>query len=239
MKKCPNCGQRYSDEDNFCYHDGAPLLIEFRERPDMTANVSRKSTEIVDRLGGVKLQYLMIGFLAIVFASIAMSVYDRFREAVPIAVGATAKTQKVLPTPESTITARASTIDLPVEKQAIRLRLEEWRSAGENRSSDQIAQSYASSVHYYARQNATRGFVMKDKSRAYARFSSISITLEIISITVAPDGQTSKVLIDKEWSFSGNGHSQGKVRQELRLTKSDNKWLINGERDVRVYYKTQ
>jgi hypothetical protein len=72
--------------------------------------------------------------------------------------------------------------------------------------------------------------------RAYERYEVIDIQLDNIKIT--PESETSaSATFDKTWTFkSSKKVSTGSVQQEFTFIKKDGKWLIDGEKDVKVYY---
>jgi hypothetical protein len=95
---------------------------------------------------------------------------------------------------------------------------------------------YAPTVDYYSKRAASAAFIRADKQRAFSRYDSISIDISNLSVTVDASGRSATAVFDKEWDFSGNGSSSGKVRQMIRLRNVDGEWLITAEKDLKVYY---
>lgn len=115
--------------------------------------------------------------------------------------------------------------------------LEKWKSQSESGDLDAYMNSYADTVDYYKKSGASRSFVRNDKQRAFSRFDSISFNLSNVSITPDASGERATAVFDKEWEFLNNEKaSSGKVRQQLLLKKIGGKWLITGEKDLKVYY---
>lgn len=143
------------------------------------------------------------------------------------------------------ITENAAPEKTPIpaaEKEKIKTdvvnRINDWKSDGEAIDLDSYMQNYAPTVDYYNKKGATAAQVRSDKLRAFSQFDSISI--DITNMTVTPDatGETATAVFDKEWFFESDvKSSSGKVRQELRFRKINNKWLIAGEKDLKLYYK--
>ncbi|MDQ3322521.1 MAG: hypothetical protein M3525_08855, partial [Acidobacteriota bacterium] len=68
-------------------------------------------------------------------------------------------------------------------------------------------------------------------------YDSVNIDISNLKITQDESGENATALFDKEWNFEGDAsNSSGKVRQQLTFSKIGGKWLITGERDLRVYY---
>jgi ketosteroid isomerase-like protein len=110
-----------------------------------------------------------------------------------------------------------------------------WKERLEARDLNGTMSYYAATVNYYRRANATKAFVRNNKNTALSRFSSISISISDLSVSVAATGQTAIAEFDKEWVFIGARRSTGKVRSRLSFRNDDGRWLITGERDLKVY----
>lgn len=109
-----------------------------------------------------------------------------------------------------------------------------WKSSLESDDLDGLMSNYASTVDYYRNRGSSVGAVRADKARAFARYSSKRVNISNMDVTV--NGDTATATFDKEWNFSGNGTSSGKVRSQYTYRRINGRWLITGERDVRVYY---
>lgn len=123
-------------------------------------------------------------------------------------------------------------------KSSVAERVDLWKSDGESLDLDSYMQNYAPTVDYYNKKGATRAQVQTDKEKAFNLYDSVSV--KITNLTVTPDdaGENATAVFDKEWKFEGaEQYSAGKVRQELKLKKVNNQWLIASERDLKLYYK--
>lgn len=115
--------------------------------------------------------------------------------------------------------------------------LENWKSQSEARNLDGYMNSYADTIDYYKKSGVSRSFVRNDKQRAFTKFDSIKVNLSNFAITPDASGESATAVFDKEWQFSGaESSSSGKVRQQLLLRKIGGRWLITGEKDLKVYY---
>jgi hypothetical protein len=110
-----------------------------------------------------------------------------------------------------------------------------WQDATESLDTDSLFDLYADTVDYYRNPGATREFVIRDKERAFSMYDSIRFQISNMQITPGKTPDTAVAEFDKAWVFDGESHSEGKVRSHLSLKKIDGRWLINGERDVKVY----
>lgn len=118
--------------------------------------------------------------------------------------------------------------------------IDDWKSATENLDIGGQLSQYAETVNYYSGGRVDRTRVRADKDRALGLYNSINIDISNLKITPDEDGETATALFDKEWDFRGDtSNSSGKVRQQLTLSKIGGKWLITGERDLRVYYRNK
>lgn len=161
------------------------------------------------------------------------------------------------PTPASTSTPQPSPASSPVSNSSTNLgpsgtppqdvnkaaasrditrQIQDWKSFGETGDLEAQMQTYAPTVDYYRKRAATRDFVRADRSRAYRMFNSMSITISNVSVSVDDLGETASAVFDKEWVFDGSRRSTGKVRQQLQFRRVAGRWLISGERDIKVYY---
>lgn len=115
--------------------------------------------------------------------------------------------------------------------------VDEWKSATENLDIDAHMKQYADMVDYYKAGKVGQARVRADKERAYEQYNSVNIDISNLKITPGESGNNATALFDKEWNFEGDEkNSSGKVQQQLTFSKIGGKWLITGERDLRVYY---
>lgn len=116
--------------------------------------------------------------------------------------------------------------------------IERWRSLAESRRLGSYMSMYADRLgYYYLKRGVSKGFVQRDKSRAFAKYRVIRIRISRMRIVPSASGFTATADFDKEWFFANSSsRSSGKVRSRLALKRSRNSWLITGERDLKVYY---
>lgn len=140
----------------------------------------------------------------------------------------------VTPTPANA-NANANVAD-PKAKADVEARIDAWRDSLEAVDLDDFMSHYADSVDYYNGRGTTRAAVRDDKSRAFAKFDSMEMTISNLKITVGPGDGRAVAEFDKEWTFTNaDGESNsGKVTQQMVLEKIGGKWLITLEKDLRV-----
>jgi hypothetical protein len=114
--------------------------------------------------------------------------------------------------------------------------LNAWAEDAATRDAGAHASYYDDSVDpYYRRGSADPEYIREESERAYRMYSNVDIQLSDIKVTpLAPDRAT--VIFDKTWDFSGDRDSSGSVQQQVWVKKVGIKWLITGEKDVKVYY---
>jgi hypothetical protein len=143
---------------------------------------------------------------------------------------------------EASIPARQMPSQRPTEisveqaRQEVSQFVDQWRSNTESMDVDSYMANYAPTVDYYKRRGATWAQVRNDKTRAFGMYHSIRMDTSNMTVSVDESSERATAEFDKEWDFRGDRNSSGKVRTELRLRRKDGRWLIIGERDVKVYY---
>lgn len=115
--------------------------------------------------------------------------------------------------------------------------VDDWKNASENLDIDSHLGYYAPTVDYYRGGTVGINTVRADKERAYSIYDSIDINIKNLKITPDATGEKATALFDKEWRFEGDEKfSAGEVQQQLTLSKIKGKWLITGEKDLKVYF---
>ncbi|GEM_PF-4788853 len=248
MKKCPQCGSIFTDDNNFCLGDGTALLAPTGENyrsGDVPTQVIARHVPQQSRASSPWLYLLLGGALAAVICLVGFILFSNKEKE-------TAATKNNTPTPKPTIeqanakpatpTATAAStpepppINVAAIENDINTRLDKWVRDGESANADAVITNYAESVAYYRKPRATREFIRADRSRAYNRYGTIDITLSNINVFPDPTGRTSRVVLDKAYVFTGGDYLEGKVQQEIRLALINGDWLITGERDLKIYY---
>ena len=89
---------------------------------------------------------------------------------------------------------------------------------------------------YYRRRRTSRDTVRAERDEAFDRYDEVDVRITNTSIQLDDTGRNAVATFDKTWRFEGDEVSRGKVRQQLDLRKlDDDRWVITGERDLRVY----
>ncbi len=152
---------------------------------------------------------------------------------VNLAVPSPTATPTVAPTAAPTINPQ----QIKLISEDVKNTVDDWKSATENLDLNTHLSQYADTVDYYRGGRVNRNKVRADKEKAYAAFDSININITNMKITPDASGEKATALFDKEWTFEGeNKYSSGKVQQQLTLGKINGRWLITGEKDLKVYY---
>ncbi len=96
---------------------------------------------------------------------------------------------------------------------------------------------YADTIDYYSKKGASLESVRKDKEKAFSKFYNIEMNFSNMRVTPDASGMRAVAVFDKEWNFEGDeSYSAGKVQTQLQLQKFDGRWLITGEKDLKIYY---
>lgn len=143
-------------------------------------------------------------------------------------------TPTIMPTPKPTIDPKQA-------KQInddVRNVVGDWKSASENLDITGNIANYADTVDYYTAGKVSVAKVRADREKAYSDYDSISLNIDNLRVIPDPTGEKATAIFDKEWKFEGaDKYSAGKVQQQLTLDKVNGRWLISGEKDLKLYYK--
>lgn len=121
----------------------------------------------------------------------------------------------------------------------IRNALEGWAQTSRNRDIDGHLRYYADTLDfYYNRTMVPSAKIREDRTKAFAKFTSISIQLTNMDVQVDSTGQRATVTLDKAFDFRGDNNAfwNGSVQDQLALTKLGGAWLITGEKELKVYF---
>lgn len=141
------------------------------------------------------------------------------------------------PTPSPTATATAPPVDQAAIRAQVTDTLNAWAAASMAHDIERHMSYYAGTLdQYYSSTNVSSARVRAERERAYAIYSTIDIRLSNISVTVDTSGERANATFDKTWNFTGSKYSSGSVQQRIWLTKIGGRWLITGEKDLKVYY---
>ena len=115
--------------------------------------------------------------------------------------------------------------------------MQSWTRTNEEKDSDAHLAHYANTLEvYYGESGKDKNHVLADRLRAWQRYDSIQIQIDNLKIT--PEStESASVVFDKSWTMkNAQKTSTGSVQQEIHVTKTSGKWLIDGEKDVKVYF---
>jgi len=255
MKQCPKCGLTLTDDNFYCLEDGTALFpvstaagYQSQDVPTQVIDRSSLNRSVSNTAGRPVFLYVTIAVLCTALASAAVFIFvlprnDSSEKAVQNSFvnsekehpATTPQIAVATPRPANTPDALSS-VDIAQAKADITERITLWKAASEAKDLDRHMSMYAESVEYYKNRSASRNFIRNDKQRAYSKFDSIRIDIDIVEISLAVSGDSATAIIDKEWLFEGGGYLAGKVRQQLKFKRIGGEWLISGERDQKVYY---
>ncbi len=116
--------------------------------------------------------------------------------------------------------------------------LEDWADSTRDRDLGDHMGHYADTLEtYYKKQNVPASVVRTDRSQAFVRYDQMHVKIDNVEVKPDPTGTRATVAFDKTWEFdSPDKNSKGSVRQQLTLVRAGGRWLINGERDLQVYF---
>jgi len=112
-----------------------------------------------------------------------------------------------------------------------------WARTNSEKNSDAHLAHYANTLEvYYGESGKDKNHVLADRLRAYQRYDTIQIQVDNLKIT--PEStESATIVFDKSWTMKNDKKtSTGSVQQEIHVTKTNGKWLIDGEKDLKVYF---
>lgn len=119
---------------------------------------------------------------------------------------------------------------------SLRGALADWVAANNARDVEKHLSFYAPKLYaYYRARNVSREFVRSDKARLFGRALLIDVQAGAPEIVLDKDGRTALMSFRKQYVVKSSGSERyGEVLQELRWQRTDDRWEIISERDVRV-----
>lgn len=144
------------------------------------------------------------------------------------------------PSPTATATPTAQPTLKPEEAKAITSNvknvIDDWKSATEDLDLETHLRQYADTVDYYRAGKVGIAKVRADRQRAFDLYDSMNINIKNVKITPDASGEKAIAVFDKEWTFEGEEkYSSGEVQQQLTLNKIGGRWLITGEKELKIY----
>ncbi|HEX7318087.1 MAG TPA: protein kinase [Pyrinomonadaceae bacterium] len=123
-------------------------------------------------------------------------------------------------------------------KKEVEDAINDWAESTRARKLDDHMRYYADMLEtYYRRQNVGASQVRNDRNNAFTRYDKMDVIIDNVEVTPDATGLRATAAFDKTWDFdSPDKNSTGSVRQQLTLIRAGGRWLINGEKDLQVYY---
>ena len=112
-----------------------------------------------------------------------------------------------------------------------------WAKTNSDKDSEAHLAHYANMLEiYYGESGKDKNHVLADRLRAYQRYDTIQMQVDNLKIT--PESmESATVIFDKSWTMRNEKKtSTGSVQQEIHVTKTNGKWLIDAEKDLKVYF---
>jgi ketosteroid isomerase-like protein len=112
-----------------------------------------------------------------------------------------------------------------------------WTAATNARNLNNHMSFYCDNLSvYYGRKNVGKDVVRANRAPAFTKYTSLKVELNNVQISMAASGNTAVATFDKVWDFGGARHSTGSSQQFIWLSRINGRWLITGEKDLKVYY---
>lgn len=147
----------------------------------------------------------------------------------------TANTNVSTPTPTPKPTLKPQ--EITAVKKEVEGVITNWKEAAEGFDLDGNVNNYADTVDYYKGGKIPRSKVKTNKAPAYSTYDTISVTITNMKVTPDPGGEKVTAVFDKEWDFANEEKvNRGQVQQQLTFIKSNGKWKISAEKDLKVYW---
>lgn len=266
MKVCPKCNSSYSDETlNFCLTDGVPLVAEeildeylskhnskswhtadtlvdqrfsLAEGRRTSVNPSAPTFELGNttarNLVPQKSRTMLYAVLGILLVSAIGVGFWWFSKSNP--------TNKSVSTDNPPSILKRAVVPLTAEQEAqVKKEVTEfllnWAKTNSEKNADAHIALYANTLEiYYGESGRDKGHVLADRQRAYQRYDTIQMDVDNLQIT--PESTESATLVfDKSWTMKNDKKtSTGSVQQEIHVSKTGGKWLIDSEKDLKVYF---
>ncbi len=266
MKVCPKCNSSYSDETlNFCLTDGVPLVAEeildeylskhnskswhtadtlvdqrfsLAEGRRTSVNPSAPTFELGNttarNLVPQKSRTMLYAVLGLLLVSALGGGFWWFSKANP--TNKAVSSDNPPSSPKRAVVPISPEQDAQVKKEVTDFLLN-WAKTNSDKNADAHLALYANTLEiYYGESGRDKGHVLADRQRAYQRYDTIQMDVDNVHIT--PESTESATLVfDKSWTMKNDKKtSTGSVQQEIHVSKTGGKWLIDSEKDLKVYF---
>jgi ketosteroid isomerase-like protein len=262
MKICPKCRSTFTDETlNFCLSDGETLVVSevynstdfvysedqtiadanfqiphtlHQTNPNSTSptvNISRHFSQIIPAQPKKNI-ILPILLLSILGIGTAVGGYFYFKQDKLVN-----STTKEISQPTNRQVANLSGEQQSKINSEITDFLESWRVAIEKKDMDSHIKHYSNSIEvFYKDGGVDRNFVKAIRQKALDNYDILEIKIDNLKIS-AESNESVFTIFDKSWTFKNSVKTTtGQVQQELHIAKTDGKWQIVGEKDLKVYF---
>lgn len=133
--------------------------------------------------------------------------------------------------------AQLPSVDTSSLRREVMQTLDGWAGAARAHDLDAQMTFYSETVDpYFKRRNVSAAEVRANRSLAFTRYYKLDVQLSNIDIVLDPSGVQATTTFDKTFAFEGDKYFSGSVKSMLWLTKFGSRWLITGEKDLKVYY---
>ncbi|HWT00853.1 MAG TPA: nuclear transport factor 2 family protein, partial [Pyrinomonadaceae bacterium] len=138
------------------------------------------------------------------------------------------------PTPQQTPTPR----DTTGARAEVASALEGWRRTMNNPDVNAHMAYYADVLHtYYNARNVGVGMVRNNVARAFSAYDTFSVRIDNLQIEVEASGERAVATFDKTFVFRGGQKVyEGSGLNRFWFERVGGRWLITGEKDLKVYY---
>jgi ketosteroid isomerase-like protein len=116
--------------------------------------------------------------------------------------------------------------------------LEGWRRTMNNPDVNAHMAYYADTLHtYYNAKNVGAGMVRDNVARAFSAYDTFNVRIDNLQIEVDPSGERAVATFDKTFEFRSPGKAyEGSGLNRFWFEKIGGRWLITGEKDLKIYY---
>ncbi len=97
---------------------------------------------------------------------------------------------------------------------------------------------YANTLHtYYNAKNVGVQMVQDNVARAFSTYDTFNVRIDNLQIEVDPSGERAVATFDKTFEFRGSGKTYAASGlNRFWFEKIGGRWLITGEKDLKIYY---
>jgi hypothetical protein len=145
-------------------------------------------------------------------------------------------TEETASIPKHAIVPISPEQDAQVKKELTAF-MQDWAKTNSDKNSDAHLAHYANLLEiYYGESGKDKNHVLADRLRAYQRYDTILMQVDNLKIT-PESAESASIIFDKSWTMRNEKKtSTGSVQQEVHVTKTNGKWLIDAEKDLKVYF---